>query len=1087
MEEEFFDQMSQLVYITDVKTNEVLLINKAARDAFGCGDTYRGRKCYEMLQGLSAPCPFCPTAQLSDDAACEWSCDNPKLGKNYAVQNKLITYHGRPARLQIAFDVTERERRRAELQQVLDTQQHLAASIQAVSGTGSIDRRLRTMLADIGSYFQADRSYLFSLDPGGASVSNTLEWCREGVGSRQAERQHFSIRFFERWAASFRCQEAVIIPDLEAIRRSNPQEYALMTAQGVRRCIEVPLLQSGVFAGFLGLDNPAPERMAHSGDMLLSLAFAVSNAVSRYGGERRLTDIRRRYELAVESAGLGVWEYDIQSRILTSTTRSFSRLGIPDELPEAARVLEALVLPEDHDKLRHLVRSIEAGQERLSEDLWMRWQPEAEPQCEHIVCTVLRDEKGSPSVACGIGLNVTAQKQQQEKFQTSLRSFLSANPQALCTFRLNLTANTCSDEHGTSPYIQNLLRGRTVDALFGNIAAIITEAADVTHFREMFSREVLLRDYAAGKTQLSLSYHRQVENGAPHLVRTSINMLQNPQTGDIEAVVYSMDIDQEEKEEMVISAITNREYDYIALISTGTGQVHYQYVAPKAVASVHIRCGDYNDVLYEALRTIVDGDVLEEHFSAIRLSRVKEALEQKEEYAYVFSCRDESGEIRQKQLTFRYLNEHRGDILFSRSDITEAFRQEQQQAQKLRAALLEARRANTMKTEFLSNVSHDMRTPLNAVLGYAHLALQVGTPDAMRDYLEKISRAGNILLSLINDTLDLSKIETGVVTLKPAPIGCGEVIAKIIAAVKPTADERGIRLTVDNSRAVMATICIDALRVQEIFINLLSNALKFTPPGGEVTLIVECVRLEPRCVHDRLTVRDTGCGMSEAFLPRLFEPFSQERLPQTADVGGSGLGLSIVKRLVDLMGGTITVRSELGVGTEFTVSLDFERVDDDLPSHTSAALSLEVLRGRHILLCEDNAMNTEIARSLLEMNGMAVVCTENGQAGCETFENAVPGTFDAILMDIRMPVLDGYAATRRLRASPRPDAQRIPIIAMSADAYDDDVKRTAEAGMNGHIAKPIDPEKLFAMLAAQIAAQQVKDHAGSVREDSIPL
>jgi len=225
-------------------------------------------------------------------------------------------------------------------------------------------------------------------------------------------------------------------------------------------------------------------------------------------------------------------------------------------------------------------------------------------------------------------------------------------------------------------------------------------------------------------------------------------------------------------------------------------------------------------------------------------------------------------------------------------------------------------------------------------------------------------------------------------------------------------------------------------------------------------------------VHDRLSVRDNGCGMSAEFLPKVFEPFAQERLAANAGVGGSGLGLSIVKRLVELMGGTIEVRSELGAGTEFVVCLDFERVDDVLVETNDERVPMDALRGRRVLLCEDNAMNTEIAKALLEMRGVTVDCAENGQLGCERFEASAPGTYDAVLMDIRMTVLDGYHAARRLRALPRPDAGRVPIIAMTADAYDDDVRRCTESGMNDHISKPIDPELLYRTLQSFVEPRE---------------
>lgn len=370
-----------------------------------------------------------------------------------------------------------------------------------------------------------------------------------------------------------------------------------------------------------------------------------------------------------------------------------------------------------------------------------------------------------------------------------------------------------------------------------------------------------------------------------------------------------------------------------------------------------------------------------------------------------------------------------------------------------------------MKTSFLSNVSHDMRTPLNAVLGYSNLALQSNDKKTMAEYIRKIERSGGTLLELVNDTLDLSKIETGEIILKPEPTTCQNVIQKILTSVKPLMDEKRIEFVFDNSRAKMANINVDTLRVSEIFTNLLSNAVKFTPAGGRIDFIVICEKIENGRLYDKIIVRDSGYGMSRDFLPNVFEPFAQERTEKTADIGGSGLGLSIVKRLVDIMGGTIDVKSELGKGTEFTVTIDFEIVDEEPSDARDMETSKEDIAGKHVLLCEDNSVNIEIAKALLEMASVDVTCAVNGKIGLELFESSAKGDFDAIFMDIRMPVMDGYTAAIGIRGSDHPDAKSIPIIAMSADAYDDDVKKCLEVGMNDHIAKPIDQEKLYSVLA----------------------
>jgi len=381
-----------------------------------------------------------------------------------------------------------------------------------------------------------------------------------------------------------------------------------------------------------------------------------------------------------------------------------------------------------------------------------------------------------------------------------------------------------------------------------------------------------------------------------------------------------------------------------------------------------------------------------------------------------------------------------------------------------RSLRLEADRANEMKTAFIANISHDMRTPLNAVLGYDRLALQSREAEEKDQYLVKIGSAGRTLLSLINDTLDLQKIENGTTSLKLVPVRLSDVMDHIATAVEPMMESRQIRFTIDTSRAFDAVVKADDMRIGEVFINLLSNAAKFTHTGGHVIVTLECSDIPDGTVAVKASVKDDGIGISESFLPKIYEPFSQERTKESADISGSGLGLSIVKRLLIMMGGTISVKSRLGEGTEFTVCLSFQRLADDTAVARKKETRHESLKGKKILLCEDNSMNQEIAAAILKSYGLNTDIVSTGKEGTEAFLSSKPGEYAAILMDIRMPEMDGYQATAEIRSSGRPDASVIPIIAMTADAYVDDVKRAIEAGMNAHLSKPIEPNAMFTVL-----------------------
>jgi len=377
---------------------------------------------------------------------------------------------------------------------------------------------------------------------------------------------------------------------------------------------------------------------------------------------------------------------------------------------------------------------------------------------------------------------------------------------------------------------------------------------------------------------------------------------------------------------------------------------------------------------------------------------------------------------------------------------------------------LELKAAASAKSDFLSNMSHDMRTPLNGIIGYTNLALSSDRPEQRQDYLDKIRISGQFLLTLINDTLDISKIESGKYVLSPEAVNTEELLKSITVPILSAAGEKHIKFIISTDKMYHGYIRADRLGIQKIVLNLLSNAVKFTPEGGTVTLIIENYPTDPNGRNARISVIDTGIGIGGDFLPAIFEPFTQEHATGTGNIMGTGLGLSIVKYMIDLMGGTIAVESRRGHGSQFIVLLPVEILENYKPAASPDISTDKALAGKKILLCEDNDMNTEIAATLLESKGIEATTAENGRKGLECFLASPEGTFDGILMDLRMPDMNGYEAAAAIRASGRSDSASVPIIAMTADAYAEDIRKCMECGMNSHIAKPVDPEILFTEL-----------------------
>ena len=363
--------------------------------------------------------------------------------------------------------------------------------------------------------------------------------------------------------------------------------------------------------------------------------------------------------------------------------------------------------------------------------------------------------------------------------------------------------------------------------------------------------------------------------------------------------------------------------------------------------------------------------------------------------------------------------------------------------------------ASKAKTDFLSNMSHDIRTPINGIMGMTTLALGVvDNPEKTQNYLGKIDKASHHLLSLVNDVLDMSRIESGKIEIKVHPSDIRTIIDNCASIVGGQLTDRNLEFNVEVD-AVHTRILADELHLRQILINLLGNAVKFTPDEGKIWFRCSESRFNGNCVSYRIEVQDTGIGMKSEFLDHIFEPFSQEEKGGRGNYNGTGLGMSITKRLVELMGGVIDVESEYGKGSKFSIDLSFD-VDDSPVVEEKADSKSSGIKGIRILLAEDNELNREIAVELLSMNGAEVDTVENGLQAVREFSSNPEGTWDVILMDLMMPEMNGLDATRAIRSLDRPDATKIPILAMTANAFDDDIKATRDAGMNAHISKPID-------------------------------
>ena len=393
---------------------------------------------------------------------------------------------------------------------------------------------------------------------------------------------------------------------------------------------------------------------------------------------------------------------------------------------------------------------------------------------------------------------------------------------------------------------------------------------------------------------------------------------------------------------------------------------------------------------------------------------------------------------------------------------------------KLEIALKKAEDASLAKTSFLHNMSHDIRTPMNAVLGYAQLMKDElkgkGMPETS-EHLEKLQQSGNLLLSIINNVLDMARIESGRMEIDESYTQIEGIRQNLFEIFDDEAKKKNIAFTY-TMNVEHDHVLTDITKVKEIFVNILSNAMKYTPAGGSVMVNIEELPCdEPEYMIARTRISDTGIGMSQEYLTKIFDAFTREQNTTKSKIAGTGLGMSIVKKYVELLGGTIDVESELGTGSAFTVTLKHKIADESCyaKKHVEElGTGSEILNGRHILLAEDNDLNAEIAETILERAGLKIERVEDGVQCVDRIAKMPVGTYDMILMDIQMPKMDGYKATQEIRHLPDKDKACIPIIAMTASAFEEDKREAIAAGMNGHIAKPIDVDELIAILVKNI-------------------
>ena len=556
------------------------------------------------------------------------------------------------------------------------------------------------------------------------------------------------------------------------------------------------------------------------------------------------------------------------------------------------------------------------------------------------------------------------------------------------------------------------------------------------------------------------------------------------QSGSVLVNILGRDVTREKSREAARAEKARETSDIIRSLSSMFFATYYVNLGQDTFQSVtQLReVGDFlgEQVCYSAgLRAyaekFIHPDDQEEYLSFMSVENLRAQLSRERPYVAMEYRRpaaegeleaDQCGWIRATAVLVRADGQGRPlTALYAAQDVTESKQKEAREQRALQEACRAANHASAAKSDFLSRMSHDMRTPMNGIIGMTGIAAaHVHEPERVQDCLKKILVSSQHLLSLVNEVLDMSQIESGKIDLVEEGFRIPEMIADLAAIIRSPLQEKGHTLRIHPIELEHEAVLGDAARLQQVFVNILGNGIKYTPPGGLLEIEVrEKESRERGCGCFDFIFRDNGIGMDEEFVKHIFEPFSRADDSRISTVEGTGLGMTIALNMIRRMGGDISVRSKLGVGSQFTVTLFLKKQsgEEARPPEEEGEVSFQ---GRRILLVEDNEINREIAWELLTDAGAEVECAENGQEALDRFTGTPPGYFDVILMDIQMPVMDGHGATRAIRALPREDGVQIPIIAMSANAFASDISASRAAGMNEHITKPLDVPRLLACL-----------------------
>ena len=799
--------------------------------------------------------------------------------------------------------------------------------------------------------------------------------------------------------------------------------------------------------------------------------------------KRKTAELARSGEamrIAMQQTGISFWMLDIPTHTLYFTEGVAQLFGVEQVLsfPESSLLELGLVHEQDTEATREMFERVYAGEEPEPIDVRVLRRDTGQYVWLRTTVTVLLDELQRPASAVGSLIDVSEEKAMQERFNSEVDDLLRLSRQdnVRSYFRFNVTRDRVEDCHSQNEELAGYcLEGKTsMQALHKYLSVRAPATLSNAESLNFCDREHLLQCYADGVFKLDYETLFQGGDAAGLLyLQVNVRLTRNPVSGDVIAFVYTLDVTRKYLIQNMISGVVEMHYDYVCCVDMR----HNTFITVNSSGSesmVPSSGSNFRESMVRMLTDHIEPDKLDSAIQASGFDVISRALEQQPTYDFVVQAKSSDGRMRTKRIQYSWLDREQKLLLLTQTDITNIMEDTERDREQLSQALTTAEKANKVKTEFLARMSHEIRTPINAIIGMTNMAMNSDDKDRVGQCIEKIDVSSKLLLNIINDILDMSRIESGSMFIKSEPVSLSDLQGSVDDVTHSLMEAKGISFAFKSAKAARREFLGDRQKLRQIVQNLINNAAKFTYEGGKVILAVTLLHRKGRKGLLRIVAHDNGCGIAPEFLPHVFEPFAQEHVGSTTAYGGTGLGMSISYNFVKLMGGSMHVHSKLGNGAQFVVDVPIGIAYEGEDPIATMVVDEEVMAanaGKRVLLVEDVPINMEVARFILEDAGFVVEEAVNGQEAVDKFLASPIGYYQCILMDIRMPVMDGLEATRKIRQSTRVD-KGLPIIALTANAFVEDVQQCHSVGMDAHLAKPIDAGKMLNTVHCYMARPQ---------------